>query len=87
MSFRLTYATMFNPPEEMHERFEKALCYWGIWVARAWRMRVGEFSVRLGFVEQLDAFAAPEREDPISTVSVGFAWDRWRWLSAPGEGR
>ena len=25
MSFRLTYATMFNPPEEMHERFEKAL--------------------------------------------------------------
>ena len=22
MSFRLTYATMFNPPEEMHERFE-----------------------------------------------------------------
>ncbi len=25
MAFRLTYATMFNPPEEMHERFEKAL--------------------------------------------------------------
>ena len=25
MSFRLTYATMFNPPEELHERFEKAL--------------------------------------------------------------
>jgi 1-pyrroline-5-carboxylate dehydrogenase len=25
MSFRLTYATMFNPPEEMHERFERAL--------------------------------------------------------------
>jgi len=25
MSFRLTYATMFNPPEEMHERFEKSL--------------------------------------------------------------
>ena len=25
MSFRLTYATMFDPPEEMHERFEKAL--------------------------------------------------------------
>ena len=23
MSFRLTYATMFNPPEELHERFEK----------------------------------------------------------------
>ena len=25
MSFQLTYATMFNPPEELHERFEKAL--------------------------------------------------------------
>ncbi|MGQ0384172.1 MAG: aldehyde dehydrogenase family protein [Gammaproteobacteria bacterium] len=25
MSFRLTYATMYNPPEEMHERFEAAL--------------------------------------------------------------
>ena len=25
MSFRLTYATMFDPPGEMHERFEQAL--------------------------------------------------------------
>ena len=25
MSFRLTYATMFNPPEDMHARFEAAL--------------------------------------------------------------
>ncbi len=25
MSFRLTYATMFNPPEELHEHFENAL--------------------------------------------------------------
>ena len=25
MSFKLTYATMFDPPEEMHERFEAAL--------------------------------------------------------------
>lgn len=25
MTFRLTYATMFNPPAEMHERFEAAL--------------------------------------------------------------
>ena len=24
-SFKLTYATMFNPPEELHERFETAL--------------------------------------------------------------
>ena len=25
MSFRLTYATMFNPPEQIHQRFEDAL--------------------------------------------------------------
>ncbi|MGE5358681.1 MAG: aldehyde dehydrogenase family protein [Bacteroidales bacterium] len=25
MTFKLTYSTMFNPPEEMHERFEAAL--------------------------------------------------------------
>ena len=25
MNFRLTYATMFDPPEAMHERFESAL--------------------------------------------------------------
>jgi 1-pyrroline-5-carboxylate dehydrogenase len=25
MTFKLTYSTMFNPPEEMHERFESAL--------------------------------------------------------------
>src|SRR4051794_29135011 len=25
MSFRLTYATMFDPPEAMHERFDAAL--------------------------------------------------------------
>ncbi len=25
MAFKLTYATMFNPPREMHRRFEEAL--------------------------------------------------------------
>ena len=25
MSFKLTYATMFDPPEELHQRFEAAL--------------------------------------------------------------
>ena len=24
-AFKLTYATMFNPPEELHTRFEEAL--------------------------------------------------------------
>ncbi len=62
------------------ERFDKSLCYYGVWVAHGWRMLLGEFSMRLGFVEQLDAFAAARlgREDPISTVSVGFSWERQR---------
>ena len=25
MTFKLTYATMFDPPEELHNRFERAL--------------------------------------------------------------
>jgi 1-pyrroline-5-carboxylate dehydrogenase len=25
VSFKLTYATMFNPPEELHTRFDEAL--------------------------------------------------------------
>ena len=25
MAFKLTYATMFDPPEELHERFEAAV--------------------------------------------------------------
>ena len=25
MTFKLTYSTMFNPPEEMHTRFEAAV--------------------------------------------------------------
>lgn len=71
------------------ERFEIALSYYGAWLARAWRMRIGEFSMRLGFVEQHAAFAAVRRgrEDPISTISLGFAWDRERWLTEPRAGR
>lgn len=63
------------------ERFEKSLAYAGAWLAHGWRMRIGEFSARLGFVEQLDALAATaplpqRREDPVSTISFGFAWTR-----------
>jgi hypothetical protein len=62
------------------ERFEKSLCYYGGWIAYGWRMRMGEFAIHLGYVEQLDAFAAARygREDPISTVSLGFSWERQR---------
>jgi hypothetical protein len=61
------------------ERFEKSLPYAGAWLAYAWPLRVGEFSARVGFVEQLDALAATtgrHREDPVSTLSLGVAWER-----------
>ena len=36
MSFKLTYSTMFNPPAEMHERFEAALSKGtGLWKTKA----------------------------------------------------
>ena len=36
MNFKLTYATMFDPPEAMHERFESALArVTAAWVARS----------------------------------------------------
>lgn len=64
------------------ERFKKSLAYAGAWIAYVWPMRLGEFATSLGFVEQLDAnlatapLARKRAEDPISTVSLGFAWRR-----------
>ncbi len=57
MSFRLTYATMFNPPEELHERFEKALT--------AVRGRLG--ATHPMFIDGKDrpAAATEERASPI----------------------
>jgi hypothetical protein len=64
------------------ERFEKSLCYYGGWFAHAWRMLLGEFVVHMGFVRQLDAFAATRlrREDWVKTISVGVSWERARRL-------
>ena len=64
------------------ERFEKSLCYYGGWIAHAWRMLLGECVLHMGFVRQLDAFAATRlhREDWVNTISVGFSWERLRRL-------
>jgi 1-pyrroline-5-carboxylate dehydrogenase len=58
MSFRLTYATMFNPPEAIHERFEAALA---------------EVERRLGQIHPLyidgrdrEAMGVEQRRSPIS---------------------
>ncbi|MFZ2506954.1 MAG: aldehyde dehydrogenase family protein [Steroidobacteraceae bacterium] len=57
MSFRLTYATMFNPPEAMHERFERALAKLGGELGRTQRLFIGGRDV--------DAGAHEERTSPI----------------------
>jgi 1-pyrroline-5-carboxylate dehydrogenase len=59
MSFRLTYATMYNPPEEMHTRFERAL--------ETVRGRLG--ATHALFVDGKDrpAAATEERASPIDS--------------------
>lgn len=52
--FKLTYATMFNPPEEMHTRFEKALA--GV------KSKLGKNHPML--IDGKDRFAESKFEDP-----------------------
>ena len=64
MSFQLTYATMFNPPEEMHERFEKALA--------TMRGRLGGTHPMYIDGKDLAAGATEERRSPIdSQILIG----------------
>jgi len=64
MSFRLTYATMFDPPEEMHERFEKALATMRGRLGATHPMHIGGKDVPAG--------ATDERASPIdSELRIG----------------
>jgi hypothetical protein len=61
------------------ERFKKSLPYGGAWIAYGWPLRAGVFSVRVGYVNQLDALAATtgrRTEDRVDTFSYGFWWNR-----------
>lgn len=62
MAFKLTYATMFNPPEEMHTRFEEAL--------KAVRANLGKEHAMI--VDGKDYFANEKYEDinPANTDEV-----------------
>ena len=57
MSFHLTYATMFNPPEELHDRFEKALA--------TMRGRLGATHPMYIDGKDVPAAATEERTSPI----------------------
>jgi 1-pyrroline-5-carboxylate dehydrogenase len=61
-SFKLTYATMFNPPEELHTRFDEAL--------KDWRSRLGqEYSM---IIDGKDVFSGEKFEscNPARTREV-----------------
>jgi 1-pyrroline-5-carboxylate dehydrogenase len=59
MSFRLTYATMFNPPEELHERFERALA--------TMRGRLGQTHPMYVDGRDVPATKTEERRSPIDS--------------------
>ncbi|GAB4531525.1 MAG: L-glutamate gamma-semialdehyde dehydrogenase [Anaerolineales bacterium] len=61
-TFKLTYATMFNPPEELHTRFEEALEVWK-----------GKFGQEYGLIiDGKDQFTAEkfEKRSPVNTDLV-----------------
>ena len=64
MSFRLTYATMFNPPEELHTRFEQALA--------TVRTRLGQTHPMFIDGKDVPAAVTDERASPIdSRIRIG----------------
>jgi hypothetical protein len=75
---RFTPRTWIELQAVYDERFEKSLCDAGGWLAHGWPLGLGMFSLQLGFVEQLDAFAATTsgREEFVGTVSLGLRWER-----------
>jgi hypothetical protein len=60
------------------ERFDKALAYAGGWVAYGWPLRVGTFSIGLGYVNQLEP-PARTVERRTHTATARFAWSR-AWM-------
>ncbi len=59
MAFKLTYATMFNPPEELHKGFDKAVANLKQNLGREWSM----------IIDNQDVFADEKWEDrsPVNT--------------------
>ncbi|NCT22303.1 L-glutamate gamma-semialdehyde dehydrogenase, partial [bacterium] len=53
VDFKLTYATMFNPPEELHTRFEAALA----------KVKAGLGAEHGMFIGGKDVFTAEKFED------------------------
>ncbi len=58
-TFKLTYATMFNPPEELHTRFDAALEQVKAGLGKEYKMLIGGQEV-----EAVDKF---EKRSPVNT--------------------
>jgi 1-pyrroline-5-carboxylate dehydrogenase len=91
MSFRLTYATMFDPPEAMHERFDAALAAVRAGLGRRHELYVNgidlaadDYAARPSPIDQdltLGEFAVAGRDDVDTAMrSARAAWSSWRRL-------
>ncbi len=95
MSFKLTYSTMFDPPEEMHLRFEKALAQVRSGLGATHAMHVGGRDVAADSLYEkrspvddrlvLGRFALGDAKDADRAMAAAKdAFPRWRSL-APAE--
>ena len=89
MSFKLTYSTMFNPPEEMHTRFDAALAAVRAGLGREHAMFVDGADVQTGnWIEKrnptdtrevLGRFAEASTQDAARAMEAArAAWPAWR---------
>lgn len=98
MNFRLTYATMFNPPEAMHERFEEAMARvtarlgasHGLFIAGQDRA-AARYAERRSPIDRallLGHFAQGGADDVDAAIRAArAAWPAWRALPVPERAR
>jgi acyl-CoA reductase-like NAD-dependent aldehyde dehydrogenase len=89
MSFKLTYATMFNPPEELHARFEAALARLNARLAARYDLYIGgeqrpgrDYTPKRNPANQaelLGEFAAASAADAEAALAAAHrAWPAWK---------
>jgi 1-pyrroline-5-carboxylate dehydrogenase len=98
MSFKLTYASMFDPPEELHQRFEAAMARVSGQLGRSHPLYIaGEDRATPVVLRKLNPandqqllgeFAAATRADADAALSAAHAaWPAWKDTPAPERAR
>jgi 1-pyrroline-5-carboxylate dehydrogenase len=98
MSFKLTYATMFDPPEELHQRFEAAMARVSSALGQRHPLHIaGEDRSAPAVLRKfnpandqqlLGEFAAATRADADAALRAAHvAWPAWRDTSAAERAR